>query len=275
METEKRRLIVREIEHWRRSRLLPEQYCDFLLNLYADDSVERERRIGGVSVKTIQNSRWYIWFLIFGSISVISLLALHFNSFPLPLQMGLLACAVLGCYAYGLKVKHKNPILTFALIGIGSAALLAGGVMLLRMYGKEEAVYLVGYVAFCSLMWIAIGAGAGLRLFQFCGWLGLALVYAWLLYPKELSHTKLGTELSWLPLCVLFGWFGFLLQRRGRPSGIVLLLLAFVFWIAPELYGFYVLKSIDSWYQALLFLKLVGLGLVLFGTRKKWIEWVA
>ena len=27
--------IVKEIEHWQRSKLLPEQYCDFLLNLYA------------------------------------------------------------------------------------------------------------------------------------------------------------------------------------------------------------------------------------------------
>jgi hypothetical protein len=33
----KREILLYEIEHWRRSRLLPEQYCDFLSNLYRED----------------------------------------------------------------------------------------------------------------------------------------------------------------------------------------------------------------------------------------------
>jgi hypothetical protein len=38
LDNEKRNLVVKEIEAWRRSKLLPEQYCDFLQNLYLDDS---------------------------------------------------------------------------------------------------------------------------------------------------------------------------------------------------------------------------------------------
>ncbi|WP_252508902.1 hypothetical protein [Paenibacillus peoriae] len=38
MDQEKKRaILLHEIEHWRRSRLLPEQYCDFLSNLYRED----------------------------------------------------------------------------------------------------------------------------------------------------------------------------------------------------------------------------------------------
>lgn len=275
MDSEKRKLIVREIEHWRRSKLLPEQYCDFLLNLYTDDTVERERKVAGVSVQAIQSSRWYIWLLIFGSVAVFSFLALHFTSFPIPLQIALLGFVVVGCYAFGLATKRKAPILAYGLVGFGSAALLGAGVLLMRLSGNEDPVMFVSYVAFCCLVWIIVGANARMGLFQFCGWIGLLLIYAWMLQEKAVSHSWMGAQLSWLPLCVIFGWMGWLLQRRKMASGPILWLVCFALWLMPELYGFYIAGSIDPWFQTSLTVKVLAAGVILFGTRKKWIEWVA
>ncbi|MDF2668624.1 MAG: hypothetical protein K0R67_930 [Paenibacillus sp.] len=276
MDSEKRKLIVREIEHWRRSKLLPEHYCDFLLNLYMDETIEREKKVGGVSVQAIQNSRWYVWLLIFGSITAFCFLALHFNSFPIPLQIALLGVAVLGCYAFGLGVRRKQPLLAHMLVGLGSVALLGAGVLLMELYGgQEDAVLLMAYVSFCSLMWIVIGGVGKMNLFQFCGWVGLLLVYAYLLQTRGLAPTWLNAQLSWLPFCVLFGWLGWLLQRRKISSGAVMLVISFILLLMPEIYGFYRAGSIDPWFQGSLFVKLVTAGIILFGTRKKWIEWVA
>lgn len=275
MDSEKRKLIVREIEHWRRSKLLPEHYCDFLLNLYMDDTIEREKKVAGLSVQAIQSSRWYVWLLIFGSVAVLSYLVLHFTSFPIPLQIALLGVVVIGCYSVGLAAKRRTPIVAYGLVGLGSAALLGLGVVLLKLNGSDDPRLLVLYVAFCSLIWIVIGVGARMGLFQFCGWIGILLTYAWILQEREMSHTWVGTQFSWLPLCVIFGWLGWLLQRRKMSSGPIFLLVCFVLWLMPELYGFYIAGSINPWFQTSLVVKLLTAGVILFGTRKKWIEWVA
>ena len=47
MDAEKRKMIVREIDHWRRSKLLPEHYCDFLMNLYVDESTPKPASLMG------------------------------------------------------------------------------------------------------------------------------------------------------------------------------------------------------------------------------------
>lgn len=275
MDSEKRKVIVREIEHWRRSKLLPEHYCDFLLNLYMDETVEREKKVGGISVQAIQNSRGYVWLLIFGSITAFCFLALHFNSFPIPMQILLLAVGVLGCFVSGLVMKGKKPLLAYVLVGAGSAALLGLGVLLMQFYENDDPILLLAYVAFCSLMWIVIGAAARMHIFQFCGWIGLILVYAWLLQSRELEPSWFSTQLSWLPFCVLLGWIGWLFQIRKMPSGPVMLLVSFFLLVTPEIYGLYLSGSIDPWFQGSLFVKLATVGMILFGTRKKWIEWVA
>src|SRR5690606_17110164 len=111
------------------------------------DSIESEKKIGGVPIQTIRNSRWYVWLLIFGSISAFFLLALHFNSFPIPMQIAILGLAVLGCYGSGLILKGKRPIIAYILVGIGSAVMLGLGVLLLEWYGSKDPMLFIAYVA--------------------------------------------------------------------------------------------------------------------------------
>ncbi|MFD1904811.1 hypothetical protein ACFSQ7_13340 [Paenibacillus rhizoplanae] len=59
MNLEKRDTILREIQYWRRSKLLPEQYCDFLTNLY-DDQAEVEDS-NPVSLRNLQQGSIKIW----------------------------------------------------------------------------------------------------------------------------------------------------------------------------------------------------------------------
>lgn len=46
MNEERRQTIVKEIDYWSRSKLLPQQYCDFLLNLYVDPDQEEDPKKG-------------------------------------------------------------------------------------------------------------------------------------------------------------------------------------------------------------------------------------
>lgn len=273
MELEKRKIIAQEIEHWRRSKLLPEHYCDFLLNLYDLNPAERDSRVWGVSKNSIKNSSWKNWLFGFGFAALAAYIVLHFNSFPFPLQMFTALGIVVGCYAAGLWYMRKSPVVGYMLTGAGSIALLGAGFALLRAYGMDEAPLMIAYVAFCSLVWIAIGIFARMGLFHYCGWIGLLLVYAWLLNERaELDWV--GAQLGWLPICVLFAWLGWLLHRASKSTGAVLLLVSFTVWWMPEAYSLYAGNANESLLQLLLLGKLIVAGSLLFGLRKKWIEWV-
>ncbi|PYI51748.1 hypothetical protein [Paenibacillus flagellatus] len=273
MEQDKRKIIVREIEHWRRSRLLPEHYCDFLLNLYDDNPGERDSHKLGVSKNSIKNSNWKIWFFGFGLMALVAFIVLHFNSFRFPLQMAAAVAIVAGCYGYGLWKGKDNPVIGYGLVGLGSVALLGAGFYLLRAYGMDEPPLLLAYVAFCSFVWIIVGLSSRMGLFHYCGWAGLMLVYAWVLRDRtELDW--IGAQLSWLPVCVVFGWLGWLLHRASKSTGAVLLLVCFTLWWMPEAYSLYAGAADGSLLQLLFLGKLIVAGVVLFTLRKKWIEWV-
>lgn len=273
MDKEKRSIIVREIEQWRRSKLLPEHYCDFLLNLYLDNPGDRQGQVMGVSSNSIKNSNWKIWFLSFAVIALITYVVIHFNSFSFPMQIMSAALFVTACYGAGMAMRRKMPAISYALAGLGSIALLGAGFYLLRLHGLDDPVLSFSYVAFCSFVWILIGVISRMGLFHFCGWIGLALVYAALLHTlTELD--LLGAQLGWLPLCAVFGWLGWLLHRVSKSTGAVLLLVSFSLWWVPEAYSLYAGLADAALLQLLFLGKLAVAAAVLFGLRKKWIEWV-
>ncbi|MEF3304651.1 hypothetical protein [Paenibacillus sp. GYB003] len=273
MEQEKRKIIIYEIEHWRRSKLLPEHYCDFLLNLYDAASTERDGRVSGLSKSAIAGSDWKSWLIGCVFAAVIAFVVFHFNSFRLPLQIMSVVAIVGLCYGVGFWYSRRTPFIGYGLVGAGSVALLGAGFYLLRANGLDEPPLLLAYVAFCSFVWIFVGLAARMGLFHYCGWCGLMLVYAYLLHERT-RLDWIGAELSWLPLCVIFAWLGWLLHRASKQVGAVLLLVGFTLWWMPELYGMYAGVT-DGLLLQLLFLgKLAVAGSVLFGLRKKWSEWV-
>lgn len=80
MNLEKREIIIKEIQYWRNNRLLPEQYCDFLTNLYDDEAAAKDRN--PISLKNLQQGNIKIWLFGFGIISLIFLISLYFSVFP-------------------------------------------------------------------------------------------------------------------------------------------------------------------------------------------------
>ncbi|WP_248926645.1 hypothetical protein [Paenibacillus hamazuiensis] len=274
---EKRKILIREIEHWRRSKLLPEHYCDFLLNLYLEDRSEKPIDGGmfGISPASIKNSNWKIWMIIFGLMAVISFTALNFNSFDFPLQMGISIVFLVVCYIIGALNREKTPLIAYAMFGVASLFLLFIGLFLLKERGLNTPTMTVLYVTFCSIVWVASGLAARLAIFQLCGWVGLVFAYGWLLHHRLDGAGWGALQLSWVPLSFLFAWIGWLIQQKSKQTGIVFLLLSCIVWFMPELYGLMYPAALG---QELIQLSLMGkiilAGILLFSLRKKWTEWV-
>ncbi|NOU95447.1 hypothetical protein GC093_19775 [Paenibacillus sp. LMG 31456] len=277
---EKRKILIREIEHWRKSKLLPEHYCDFLLNIYLEDSSERPasstRGIMGVTPSSIKNSNWKIWIVFFGVIALISFAALNFTAFDLPMQMGVACLFLFCCYTVGSLQNKKEPVRAQVLFGMASLFLLFIGVILMRLHNVHAPVLVVGYVVCCSLAWILTGLLARLLLFQLCGWVVLVFCYGWLLHYQLDSINWLTLELSWVPLCILFGWVGWMIHEKSKQIGTVFLMLSCIVWFMPELYGMLYAEEYGEDAVQIAFLgKLVVEASLLFVLRKKWTEWVA
>jgi hypothetical protein len=275
MDAEKRKIIVKEIEHWRRSRLLPEHYCDFLMNLYLEEGMEKPKLLMGVSASAVANSNWKIWMFIMAVIAVLALSALNFNSFGMPMQIGISTLFVVICYVFGYKQKGNAPLVSYILYGIASISLLFIGLYLLNTYEVSSAYAYIGYVAFCSLVWLINGLAGRMGIFQFCGWIGLIGTYGWLLLQKLNNPGLFSLEISWIPVSIVLIWIAWLAHHTNKQSAGVLLLVGGLVWFAPEALTFLVDVNISSRVIQLSFTgKLISAGAVLFLLRKKWVEWV-
>ncbi|GAA4858184.1 hypothetical protein GCM10023310_41710 [Paenibacillus vulneris] len=276
---DKRKIIIREIEQWRKSKLLPEHYCDFLLNLYLEEGTNQasgKTSFLGITPNAIKNSNWKIWVLLFGFIAVISLTALNFTAFNLPMQIGVSLTFLFLCYATGSLQKDKEPLRAQILFGMASLFLLFIGVYLFRLYHIYESVLVVGYVVLCSLIWLLTGLLSRFLLFQLSGWVALVFCYGWLLHYQLDSINWVTLELSWVPLSLLFGWLGWLLHQKTKQTSTVFLMLSCIVWFMPELYGMlYAEQYGPQAVQLALVGKIFLEASVLFTFRKKWTEWVA
>ncbi|MCZ8511187.1 hypothetical protein O9H85_01775 [Paenibacillus filicis] len=275
---DKKKMVIREIEHWRRSRLLPEHYCDFLLNLYLEEGQEKPSSGGflGITPAQIKNSNWKIWVLVFGITGVLAFTALHFNAFEFPMQIGVSLLFLALIYSLGGYKRNKEPLASQILLGMASLFLLFIGVYLLRIHGLDSPVRMVFYVVLDSLVWILTGLLARFALFQVCGWVSLVFCYGWLLHYQLNSLSWMTLELSWVPLSLLFCWIAWMVHERARQIGLVFFLVSLLVWYMPELYGMLYAESYgEGTVQWMLLAKLTVEGSLLFALRKKWTEWVA
>jgi hypothetical protein len=274
LDAEKRKIIVYEIEHWRKSKLLPEHLCDFLLNLYLEDPADRPKKWGSVSPSSIRNSNWKVWILIFGSIGLISFIALNFNSFQIPMQISISALIILLCYMVGGVSRTKNPTIAYLALGVGSILLLNIGLFLLHKHDADPTL-IVAYTVLCSIIWMVTGITARLPVFHFGGWLVLILIYGWVLNHNIEAFDWLGLQMSWVPVSIVLLWLGWLFHHNNKQMGAVLLLVGFLVWFIPDVFGLLLTDLPQNGLQLSLMLRIVIAGIALFSLRKKWTEWVA
>lgn len=273
---ERRKIIIEEIAHWRRSKVLPEQYCDFLMNLYQEDHSEAATASWQTVSKTsIRNSHWRFWLILCLALVLASIIVFNFNQFPLPMQIGLALCITALSYYLGLVKLRSNKTLSYATLGSGSIFMLWIGQYVMTLHDVEHAFWFIGYFVLCSVLWIVFGIIFKIGLFQFCGWMGIIMFYGWLLHARIDQIHWLHIQLFWLPLTVIFVWLGWLLHHRNKSLGKVYFLVGLLLWFVPDVYLILFTNHASAWLQFSFISKIVVAALLLFIFRKKWIEWVA
>lgn len=273
MNVDKRDIILKEIQYWRRSKLLPEQYCDFLTNLYDDEATAVDRN--PVSLHNLRQGNVKVWLFGFGIISLILLIGFYFSVFPLGLQIATAVSILIVCYGYSGVWRNRRPSVSLALAGAGSFLTLGFGLWIIALHGWDQTVWTPALVGFCGVLWAVLGFALRIGLLQYAGFGCLALLYAGFFRSVRPEAPLWELELLWLPLAVLMVWLSWLLHHRVAKVAGVYFAAGVTFWLMPELDCLLLRQDYPQWIAFVLILKLAaGFGL-LFGFRKNWITWVS
>ncbi|SFF00789.1 hypothetical protein SAMN05216378_4711 [Paenibacillus catalpae] len=279
MNEERRQIIVREIQHWSRSKLLPDQYCDFLLNLYMDHDKETKRESSHSitkAVMAVQHASGKHWLLTFGFFTFISFVVLYFNVFHPLLQIGVSAVAVIGLLWYGARLRRRYEAAGLAVTGTGMLLMLGSGLYILKQNDWTDWGWKAVMLGFCALFWVVYGIASRIQLLHLCGWLAGIMVYAWLLAEYTSLPAWYESQLYWMPISILFGWASWFVHRWSKPSAMVLFAVCAILWFMPELYEMIVWKEpVMLQLQLQLLVKIAAGGGLLFFMRKQWMVWVA
>lgn len=282
MNEERRQIIVHEINHWRKSKLLPDQYCDFLMNLYAkpeelatkERSAAAEGQSFGKAFAAVQKATGKQWLFTIGIFTLISFVVLYFNAFHPALQIAVVLVSVAALLWFGNRLRSKQEAVGLSLTGIAMLVLLGGGSYLLGIHGLEQWGYQTGLIVACAGFWIVYGIAARIALLHLCGWLALSFAYASVLAGLQPEAAWYETQLYWLPTSLLFGWSSWFAHRFQKPVSAVLFVVCAVLWFMPEVYQMLFMRE-TAWIQLQLLVKISAGGALLFYLRKQWMVWVA
>lgn len=272
MNMEKRDIILREIQYWRRTKLLPEQYCDFLTNLYDDEGMAKNQN--PITLKNLQQGSVRIWLFAFGIISLILLIGFYFSVFPLGLQLATALSMLVVAYGYAGLWRDRMPAFSFSLAGIGGFLTLGFGLWIISLHALNEGVWIPVLVALCGVLWIALGFFLRIGLLHFSGFGALCLLYAGFADRLRPDAGIWELQLLWLPLCVLMIWLSWLLHHRLKGVSGVYFGVGALLWLMPEIDMVLLGKDYPGWMSLLLIGKIAVELAALFLFRKKWIEWV-
>ncbi|CAM4024145.1 hypothetical protein COLU111180_19990 [Cohnella lubricantis] len=272
-EDEKKKLIVKEIESWQRGKMLPDQYCNFLLNLYLDDLSDRPKNAVGAAMRKIGKATGKQWFLSFGIFVLICLVVLHFSVFPLVLQIGLIGLGTAGFIAAGVRWRADLPHRAYLFIGSGMLLLPGAGIAVLRLHGWESGAGPMVLLMVCAIVWIACGIAVRFGVLHWFGWLAIIALYAITLAKRASDPSALEVQIFWLPASLLFAWLSWFIHVKLRSAGTVLFATALILWFMPEIYAA-LLHMDEQQIQIGLLIKTALLGFGLYRFRKQWMEWV-
>ncbi|MFC5557686.1 hypothetical protein ACFPN4_00905 [Ureibacillus thermophilus] len=185
MENPKRQIIINEILFWKQNKLLPEQYCDFLLTLYMEgEGIEEQDNISfkkSIIVKEKRKKRLFSLGIILFSIALLALL------FFLSSYYFVIGAIVVGIVAilfiiYSYKFAKKHDFIT-PILQVAAALLIFGiSVKVSLVYFENNNVVLYSLLIANCLMWTITGVRLKLLYFTISGVLGLLIIIGYQIF---------------------------------------------------------------------------------------------
>ena len=171
----KTEMIIREIQFWKQTNLLPEQYCDYLLALYTGGTEIDEK-------KPVISRRKNMFKDLLISICalVISLFVIYFTELSIVLQTAILTGFVgllIGVGIYYTK-KQLSPMLLYTVAG---CIFLLASVDISGMVFNGSSLALYFTLFLNCFIWVGAGLKWKLNYFSIAGSIGAMFVFIYIL----------------------------------------------------------------------------------------------
>ncbi|WCK53454.1 hypothetical protein PP175_19230 [Aneurinibacillus sp. Ricciae_BoGa-3] len=283
MDEQKKKVILGEIDYWRRSHLLPAHYCDFLLNLYtegAKDDTSASKSIVEAAASADSLPAFAFprfekkWLAIIPAVAVVLYLAFHFTDFTMTMQMAILA--ILTAVSYILAfVGDKSSIYRHIFLGTASVMLAVSGMYILNHY-KYGVFYLISYLTLCCVIWLATGIAANKRYISFIALLGLQGIYGWLTYFKLVGgFSWWRVECFWLSVGIALVVLGMIWNKRQSGTAPLLFFNGILALYAPEIESFFISSAGRDTLLYLLYGKIFVVTFFMLSLKNLWWPWVS
>ncbi|WP_042345863.1 hypothetical protein [Bacillus massiliigorillae] len=166
MDEMRKKVIIKEIHYWKETRILPEQYCNYLLALYSEGDEEEF-----VTVKRKPLLSYLFVTLIIVSALIVNYFTENILSMQIPLYLFLIGLLiVITIFEY-----KKNGTLLIPLIASAFVLVLLTVNTWESFFPKQMIFLYVGLLCNC-LIWIVIGKKLSLQYFLVAGILGSIIV---------------------------------------------------------------------------------------------------
>ena len=285
MNQEQKKLIIQEIRNWKESRILPAEYCDFLMNLYAEgdqfssnphSSTKDEKR--GSRDSRMWSRQIQRMLLIFVGLLMFLIFAFNFTMFPMPMQIVVLLIATFLPYFLARRFGRQPGVARVA--WLSAAALLLGvdGYYYLYATGQMgDRLALVVVMSIVSVLWVLIGGIGRSRLIAGIGCGGLLIMFATLLEAvlEVSAPSYVVMHLYWIVPAAVALLVARLLGRGGVYIAPVFLWAGLLALFGPELRLLAFREPLDFFIQAIVFLKLAVLIALLIVYRDALKQWIS
>jgi len=167
MKENRKQIIINEITYWKKNRLLPEHYCDFLLAIYTEgNGLQEEQKI------KLQWLRKELFLLL---IIPIMMVLLYFTELSLILQLVIVIILILlGIYLTAFY-KKKGLLFQIPLIVTALSLLFASVKITLTLF-PDNIIGLYTVLGFNCFVWLAGGWKFKQLHFTLSGLLGIILL---------------------------------------------------------------------------------------------------
>jgi hypothetical protein len=281
MDPQQRQWMAQEIARWRKNRLLPAAYCNFLAQLYdvpldaQEEGSKETARSWADRIASLRPASWMVVFIIFVLFCIIGF---HFTAFAAPMQISVIAVPALVLAGLAWSSRKTSPQRTIWRALLASLTLSGGGWLVLQAQGWSAWWPTVVWLVVCALAWLLCGMLAHSGLMQGAGWLHAAAAYRCVLQIAMTDLTLGESQWLWLPESGLFVWMAWAVHRLSPRVSAGLLIASAGLWFMPEVawVAARAWSELQADQELLSFLlgKWIILWCSAFYFRKQWVKWI-
>ncbi|WP_419959039.1 hypothetical protein [Psychrobacillus sp. BM2] len=184
MSLQRKQIIMNEIAFWKKNRLLPEHYCDFLLALYAQGENQEDEQVENSSKAVLANKQKnkIILYIIVGLLTVLLLASMFIVTTAIFIPIILVAIAILSFLYIAIKLVRNKSVMAPLLFVFSALLLLALSFKIWDVYFGDNPLILIGLIFGNCLLWLFSGLLLKLVYFSISGILGLVLIIGYFIF---------------------------------------------------------------------------------------------